>query len=73
MQDNPNSQPSQPNQDNNQGDEQTRMASPKVYSYDELNSMKVSEIKALAESLGYSITKIIKAEIIEEFIAQQGA
>lgn len=73
MQDNPNSQPSQPNQDNNQGDAQTRMVSPKVYSYDELNSMKVSEIKALAESLGYSITKIIKAEIIEEFIAQQGA
>lgn len=68
MQDNPNSQPSQPN------DEQpsTRMMdAPKVYSADELNGMKVSEIKSLAEGLGYSITKLIKADIIEEFLAQQ--
>jgi len=33
--------------------------------------MTISEIKVLAESLGYVITKTIKAEIIEEFLEQQ--
>lgn len=33
--------------------------------------MKVSEIKSLADELGYSITGTKKAEIIEEFLAQQ--
>jgi hypothetical protein len=33
--------------------------------------MTIAEIKALAAQLGYSITKTRKAEIIEEFIAQQ--
>lgn len=33
--------------------------------------MTIAEIKALAESLGYSITKTRKAEIIEEFLSQQ--
>lgn len=34
--------------------------------------MTVTEIRALAESLGYSITATKKADIIEEFLAQQG-
>ena len=34
--------------------------------------MTIAEIKALAVELGYSITKTRKAEIIEEFINQQG-
>lgn len=34
--------------------------------------MTITEIKALAESLGYSITATKKADIIEEFLAQQG-
>lgn len=33
--------------------------------------MTISEIKALAAQLGYSITKTRKAEIIAEFLAQQ--
>lgn len=33
--------------------------------------MTISEIKALAVELGYSITKTRKAEIIEEFLSQQ--
>lgn len=34
--------------------------------------MTVADIKALAESRGYSITKTVKAEIIAQFIEQQG-
>lgn len=33
--------------------------------------MTISEIKALADELGYSITKTRKADIIAEFLAQQ--
>lgn len=33
--------------------------------------MTISEIKALAGELGYSITKTRKADIIAEFIMQQ--
>ena len=33
--------------------------------------MTIAEIKDLAESMGYSITKTRKAEIIEEFLSQQ--
>ena len=33
--------------------------------------MTIAEIKALAQELGYSLTKTRKAEIIEEFLAQQ--
>lgn len=33
--------------------------------------MTISEIKALAAELGYSITKTRKADIIGEFLAQQ--
>lgn len=34
--------------------------------------MTIAQIKALAVDLGYSITKTRKAEIIEEFLEQQG-
>jgi hypothetical protein len=34
--------------------------------------MTIAEIEALAESLGYTITKTLKADIIEEFLEQQG-
>jgi hypothetical protein len=33
--------------------------------------MTIAEIKALAEELGYSVTKTRKADIIQEFLAQQ--
>ena len=33
--------------------------------------MTISEIKALAVELGYSITKTKKADIIQEFLSQQ--
>ena len=33
--------------------------------------MTIAEIKALADELGYSITKTKKAEIIAEFLDQQ--
>lgn len=34
--------------------------------------MTVAEIKSLAASLGYSITETKKADIVAEFLAQQG-
>jgi hypothetical protein len=34
--------------------------------------MTVSQIKALAAELGYSITKTLKSDIINEFLGQQG-
>ena len=43
-----------------------------MYTESELSSMTVAEIKALASELGYSITETKKADIIMEFLAQQG-
>lgn len=34
--------------------------------------MTIAEIKSLAEQLGYGITNTKKADIIDEFLAQQG-
>jgi hypothetical protein len=34
--------------------------------------MTIKQIKSLAEERGYSITKTVKADIIEEYLAQQG-
>ena len=34
--------------------------------------MTIAEIKSLAVEMGYSITKTKKAEIVEEFLEQQG-
>lgn len=41
------------------------------YTQAELETMTVSQIKALAAERGYSIKKTVKAEIIEGFVAQQ--
>ena len=45
----------------------------KTYTSDELNAMTVEQIKALAQTKGYTITKTVKAEIITEFLGQQNA
>jgi hypothetical protein len=34
--------------------------------------MTIAQIKELAAQRGYSITKTVKADIIEEFLLQQG-
>ena len=41
------------------------------YDAEGLESMTISEIKALADELGYTITATKKADIITEFLAQQ--
>lgn len=51
----------------------TTGAANKTYTSDELNAMTVEQIKALAQTKGYTITKTIKAEIITEFLGQQNA
>lgn len=43
------------------------------YTQEELNALTVENIKTIAAAKGYSITKTIKAEIIEEFMAAQQA
>ena len=42
------------------------------YSKEELEAMTVEQIKAVAESLSYEITKTKKDEIITEFLTAQG-
>lgn len=42
-----------------------------AYTEDDLTAMTIAEIKALAESLGYSITATKKADIIQQFLEQQ--
>lgn len=42
-----------------------------MYTAEDLSGMTVSQIKSLADSLGYSITKTLKADIIEDFLSQQ--
>lgn len=41
-------------------------------SEDELNALTIAQIKTLAAELGYTITATKKADIIAEFIQQQG-
>lgn len=43
----------------------------KTYTEEELTAMKIDDIKALAAEKGITITKTVKAEIIEEFLAAQ--
>lgn len=43
----------------------------KIYKKGHFNTMSVEKIKELAESLGYTITATKKADIVEEFLAQQ--
>jgi hypothetical protein len=41
-------------------------------SEDELNALTIAQIKTLAAELGYTITATKKADIITEFLEQQG-
>lgn len=41
------------------------------YTADELNAMTIEQIKVLATERGYTISATVKADIIEEFLAQQ--
>lgn len=41
------------------------------FTYEELSSMTVKQIKEIAEQRGYIITKIIKDDVISEFLLQQ--
>ena len=43
-----------------------------AYTEEQLNAMTISQITELADSLGYIITATKKAEIITEFLSQQG-
>lgn len=45
----------------------------KAYTASDLEEMTISQIKSLAYELGYSITMTRKADIIGEFLTQQGA
>ncbi len=45
---------------------------PEAYAREQLEAMTIAEIKALAESLGYSLTATVKADIIAEFLEAQG-
>lgn len=42
------------------------------YTEEDLTAMTIAQIKALAEEKGYTITATRKADIIAEFLAQQG-
>ena len=52
-------------------DNNRSVVSARVYTADELSKMTVAEIKSVAAGLGYSIKKVIKADVIAEFLAQQ--
>lgn len=42
-----------------------------VYTQEMLESMTVNQIKEVAAERGYTITKVIKADVINEFLSQQ--
>lgn len=44
----------------------------KLFTAEELNELTIADIRDLAAELGYDLTKTKKAEIIEEFLQQQG-
>ena len=52
----------------NQGGNSTQ---PTLYTSESLDAMELSEITALAETLGYTITETAKADVITEFLAEQ--
>lgn len=45
---------------------------PKTYTAEELNGMTISEIKSLAGGLDYSVTATKKADVVAEFLKEQG-
>lgn len=49
-----------------------RSSSPVTYTREELEAMTITQIKEAAEERGYTITARLKAEIIDEFMSQQG-
>lgn len=52
-------------------EEEEQKEDDKVFSYEELSSMTVKQIKEIAEEKGYTISKIIKEDVISEFLSQQ--
>lgn len=45
--------------------------SPHKYTYEELSGISVRKIKELAADMGFTITKVIKGDVINEFLSQQ--
>ena len=43
-----------------------------TYTQEDLEALTIAQIKALAEEMGYTITASRKAEIIAQFLEQQG-
>ena len=44
---------------------------PHKYTYEELSGISVRKIKELAENMGFTITKVLKDDVINEFLSQQ--
>lgn len=59
------------NEQNEIPEEEEEKEDDKVFSYEELSSMTVKQIKEIAEEKGYTISKIIKEDVISEFLSQQ--
>lgn len=49
------------------------MSETKTYTKEDIESMTVKEIKEIADERGYTISQVLKADIIEEFLSQQNA
>ena len=43
-----------------------------TYAQEDLEALTIAQIKGIAEELGYTITARLKADIIAEFLEQQG-
>lgn len=43
----------------------------RTYTQSDLEAMTIAEIQAIADERGYTITQSLKADIIQEFLAQQ--
>lgn len=41
------------------------------YTYEELSGISVRKIKELADDMGFAITKVLKDDVIKEFLNQQ--
>lgn len=53
--------------------ENTENVEVQTYTQEELEALTIDQIKVIADERGYTITKSVKAEIIEEFLAVQNA
>lgn len=45
----------------------------KIYTQTELDAMTIQQITDIADERGYTITQTLKADIINEFLTQQGS